>query len=145
MNPDDFEQRLQRQPLREVPDEWRAEILGTASATAATESSRFAHPATSWLSTLNSQLATFLWPHPKAWAGLAAVWMVIFGLKVAPGDEMPLAGKQSTVSPEIMAELQRQKVLFAELVGGDEVRDAKPPKRLPPRPRSERYGETRAV
>ena len=138
MNPDDFEQRLQRQPLRAVPDEWRAEILGTASATAATEASRFPRPATSWLSTL-------LWPHPKAWAGLAAVWMVIFGLRFATGDEMRMAGKQSTVSPEIMAELQRQKVLFAELAGGDEVRDAKPPKRLPPRPRSERYGETRAV
>ncbi|HLP75314.1 MAG TPA: hypothetical protein VK327_00210 [Candidatus Paceibacterota bacterium] len=30
MKPDDFEQRLQRQPMRQVPTEWRAEILHAA-------------------------------------------------------------------------------------------------------------------
>ena len=30
MNSDHFEQRLQRQPLRQIPTEWRAEILSKA-------------------------------------------------------------------------------------------------------------------
>ena len=110
MKPDDFEQRLQRQPLRVVPEEWRAEILGTASSTAATQMSRSADRTTNWLSTL-------LWPHPRAWAGLAAVWMVILGLKLATVDEAHAVGKNSSVTPEVLAELQQQKLLFAELVG----------------------------
>jgi len=27
VKPDDFEQKLQRQPLRQIPGEWREEIL----------------------------------------------------------------------------------------------------------------------
>src|SRR5258708_31493262 len=61
MNSDDFEKRLQRQPLRQVPREWRAEIVQGAEA--ATRKS-------SWLSLLTSYLSPLLWPHPKPWAGL---------------------------------------------------------------------------
>jgi hypothetical protein len=32
MNMDDFEKRLQRQPMRQVPGEWRGEILAAATA-----------------------------------------------------------------------------------------------------------------
>ena len=145
MKPDDFEQRLQLQPLRAVPDEWRAEILGAASATVAAQQNRRAVLTTNWLSTLNSQLSTLLWPHPQAWAGLAAVWLVIFALKLSTGDDGRVVGKKSSMSPEVIAELWQQKLLFTELVGEVEVREAKPPKRLPSRPRSERPGETRSA
>jgi hypothetical protein len=70
MNPDDFEKRLQRQPLRKIPSEWRESILQEAKS-APHSSPVIRH---SFLSTLNSTLSTILWPNPKAWAGLAAVW-----------------------------------------------------------------------
>ena len=141
MNLDDFEQRLQRQPLRPVPDEWRAEILGAANAAVGERQPRAVGSSlnpTSWLREL-------IWPNPQAWAGLAAVWLVIFALKLSTGDDGRVVGKKSSMSPEVIAELWQQKLLFTELVGEVEVREAKPPKRLPSRPRSERPGETRSA
>ena len=141
MKPDDFEQRLQRQPLRAVPSEWRAEILAAANATADARESRSVESSvqsTSWWREL-------VWPNPQAWAGLATVWLVIFVLKLSTGNEARLVAKTSSVSPEVIVELRQQKLLFAELIGGIELRDAKPPKRSPPRPRSERNGETRSA
>ena len=73
---DNFEQKLQRQPLRQVPAEWRGEILVAADVNRRNRSVReftFAATFRRLLSTLNAQLSTILWPHPKAWAGLAAV------------------------------------------------------------------------
>src|SRR5712692_650543 len=86
MNFDDFEQRLQRQPLRHVPPEWRAEILSNAH-----HASRIITPRVSlWraiLSTLNSQLSTFLWPSPKAWASLAAIWLLLLIVNASSNDK----------------------------------------------------------
>src|ERR1039457_121227 len=85
MKPDDFEQRLQRQPVKQIPGEWRAEILAAARvAQTAGHASRITHQ--SFLSTLHHQLSTLLWPHPKTWAGLAAVWIFIFILNFSMRD-----------------------------------------------------------
>jgi hypothetical protein len=130
--PDQFEQRLRRQPLREIPNKWRGEIL--AAAKPATRTS----PRTWFLSTFNHQCSTLFWPHPKAWAGLAAAWIVIFTLHLCTHDESPVVGKKSRVSPEVMAEVRQQQLFFAELAGGNNAREAEPPKFILPRPRSER-------
>jgi hypothetical protein len=128
---DPFEQRLSRQPLRQVPAEWRGEILGAVG-----RASRVEHH--SFLSTLDSQLSTILWPHPVAWAGLAAVWIFIFALSFSMRDRTPVvADKVSPPSPQVIVELRQQQRLLAELLGPREIRDADRQKMFVPKPRSE--------
>ena len=133
MNPDDFEKRLQRQPLRQVPAEWREEILSAARQASLPEHApRTTHhgsPSRSLLSTLNHQLSTLLWPHPAAWAGLAAVWVVILGINLTTRDASPLVAKQaSPVSPQVFMAFQEQERLLTELIGPRETPVAEPPK-----------------
>lgn len=128
---DDFEQRLERQSLREIPGKWRAEILS-----AAREAQTPRH--SSWLSTLNQKLSTVFWPHPAAWAGLTAVWLLIFGVNFSIRDKAPaMAEKESPPSPEVVAELKQQQRMLAELIGTRDVSDADRSKFVP-LPRSER-------
>jgi hypothetical protein len=138
MNADEFEKRLQRQPLRQAPCEWRAEILAAArEAQAPVHASRITHH--SWLSTFNHQLSTLFWPHPRAWAGLAAVWIFIFAVNFSLRDPSPrMAEKSAPPSPEVIVELKKQQRMFAELVGSYESPDADRRKVFSPRPRSER-------
>ena len=137
MKPEDFEQRLQRQPLRQVPAEWRAEILSAAREGQTIRHSSFVIRR-SWLSTLNSQLSTIFWPHPKAWAGLAAVWILIFAVDFSVRDKSPVvAEKAAPPSQEVIAELNKQQQMLAELIGANQAREAVMPRFLP-QPRSER-------
>jgi hypothetical protein len=133
-----FEQRLNRQSLRPIPTDWRAEILSAArEAQAARHASRITHQ--SLLSTFHHQLSTLFWPHPKAWAGLAAVWVIIFAVNFSVRDGSPkLAAKSAPPSPEVMVELKKQQRMFAELVGSYEAPDADRRKIFSPKPRSER-------
>ena len=138
MNADEFEKRLQRQPLRQAPCEWRSEILA-----AARDAQASCHPSPAtrhgWLATFNRQLSILLWPHPKAWAGLAAVWVFVFAVNFSLRDTTPrLAEKSAPPSPEVMVELKKQQRMFAELVGSYESPDADRRKVFSPRPRSER-------
>lgn len=132
-----FEQKLQRQPLREIPGAWRAGILAAAhGAQASRPPSSFTRD--SWLSTINHQLSTLLWPHPKAWSGLAVVWIFIFAVNFFMRDTSPrIAEKSASPSPEVVAELRQQKLLFAELIGPVETHFADRQKLFLPRPRSE--------
>jgi len=142
MNRDDqFEKRLQRQPLRKIPSAWREEILSAAERAAA---SRHSSPATRhpWLSTLNSQLSTLLWPCPQAWAGLAAVWLVILGASFATREAPAMTSRQITPpSPQVRELLKQQEQLLAELVGPLEKPEAGRPRPLAPQPRSQRRDE----
>jgi len=97
------------------------------------------HP---WLSTLNSQLSTLLWPCPQAWAGLAAVWLVILGANCAMREAPTMTSRQITPpSPQVRELLKRQEQLLAELVGPLEKPEAGRPGPLAPRPRSQRRDE----
>jgi hypothetical protein len=133
-----FEQRLSRQPLRQIPPAWRAEILVAARDV---QASRHPSPVTrhNWLATFSQQLSTLFWPHPKAWAGLAAVWILVFAVNFSMRDGSPrLAVTSAPPSPEVMVELKKQQWMFAELVGANEPLDANRRKFFLPRPRSER-------
>jgi hypothetical protein len=139
MKPDDFEKRLQSQSLCKIPSEWRDEILQTAkSATYSPFAIRH------WsLSTLHHRLSTILWPHPKAWAGLAAVWLVITIAYLAAGDTTTQVAKKSPPpTPESLVILQQQQRLLAELVGPPAPRNVDRPKSNATSPRSERRTET---
>ena len=139
MKPDDFEDKLQCQALRKIPGEWRSEILR--------EGRRAAVPNDKWdagtasLPKLNwrTTLSEIFWPNQKAWAGLVAVWIFIFALHFSMRDKTPMiAEKISPPSPEMVAELKQQKLMFAELIGANDLKVADRQKILSPKPRSER-------
>lgn len=130
-----FEKRLQRQPLREAPSAWREEIL---SAARQPQPSRDASGVTwhSLFANLNSRLSTLLWPHPQAWAGLAAAWVLICALNFAYREAAPPASahRVSLPSPQMRELLRAQGQLLAELV--EETPVAGRVKTAPPRPHS---------
>jgi len=129
-----FEERLRRQSLKTIPGDWRTEIL-QASRRAATAPTL----KDNWLSSLNQRLATIFWPHPKAWAGMAAVWILILAVNFSTRDKTPvMAETVSPPSPEVMVELKKQQLLFAELIGFPPAQDADHRKNLVTEPRSER-------
>jgi len=145
MKPDEFEQKLARQAMKPIPGEWRAEILAAAAAEVArrpiSRESAFAARNPSWFATFNQQLSALLWPHPKAWAGLAALWILVFALHFPLRDPAPvLAAQAPPPSPEAVAELRQQQRMLAELIGPAELRVASRQRDLSPKPRSERVG-----
>lgn len=146
MNEDnEFERKLSRQPLKQVPAGWRAEILSAVAAEARQQSGArdftFAGANRSRLSTLGHQLASLLWPHPGAWAALAAVWVCILALNFSLREKIaPSAQVASAPSPEMVAELKSQKKMLAELIGGPELGEADRARTLSPKPHSGRSG-----
>jgi hypothetical protein len=142
MNHDDFEARLQREPLRQLPGEWREGILSAARQASRPEHApRTTQPAPasrSWLSSIYSQLSTLLWPHPVAWTGLAAAWLVILGVNLATRDATTrIARHAAPVSPQVFMAFQEQERLLSELIGPSEPPVAEPPAARLPKPRSE--------
>ena len=139
---ENFEQRLSRQPLRQVPPEWRSEILREERRVAVREiadAGTASLPNQSWPSSILHSLSSLLWPHPKAWAGLAAVWIFIFAVNFTMRDSSPrVAEKSAPPSPEVMVELKKQQRMFAELVGSREPLDVDRPRIFVPKPRGER-------
>jgi hypothetical protein len=134
MKPDEFEKRLQRQMLRPVPAGWRNEILAAAAVQLLGAPKR-----NEGGSTLNALLSTLLWPHPKAWAGLAAAWMVILAVNFSIRDQAPVvAEKAAPPAPEIMVELKQQRRLLAELIGPRDAPVADRSKPLVPQPHTRR-------
>jgi hypothetical protein len=128
MKPDDFEQRLQRQPMRQIPDEWRDDIL--------------AAPRPPPLGSRPSWLSALLWPCPQAWAGLASVWLLVLAFNFATKDKSETAVAQMPpASPEMIEALREQHRLLAELVGRTGPREADRPKATVPAPRSERLSK----
>ncbi|HEX4265482.1 MAG TPA: hypothetical protein VH597_14195 [Verrucomicrobiae bacterium] len=143
MNPDEFEKHLQRQPLRQVPSEWRAEILQAATSArpssldplARRSGAKAARP---------SLLSTILWPNAKAWAGLGCVWILIFALHIASRGNSPMLAQVSAPeSANMMITLKDREQTLVELMGNNSpAKDADKPRRLDPQPRSERPGTT---
>ena len=143
MNLDDFDKRLQRRPSRTIPKEWRAEILSAAkTASGQVHPSRInpedPRPA-QYVSRLRSILSTILWPSPAAWAGLAAIWVIILVVNsTSASGARELAQKVSPPAPEAIAAWKEQERLLTELIGPHETRVADRPKPGAPRPRSDR-------
>ena len=114
----EFENHLQRQPMREVPPHWRARIMAAAQP-----------PPARW--------REWFQPWPQAWATLGAAWAVIFVFHFTTPDEPRAVGHSYPLRSQSFAILQEQTMMMAQLLGptdGDEH-----PATLPvgPKPRSE--------
>jgi hypothetical protein len=131
-----FERRLQNRPLKEIPGEWRAEILANCRGSRVEDR----EPEASWQSTFIARLSAIFWPHPKAWAGLAVVWVCIVMLNFSTHEKPHrVAEKIATApQPEMVAELKQQRLMFAELLGATELRVADRPKSYLPKPQGKR-------
>src|SRR4051812_27090844 len=132
MNNDDFEKRLRQQPLRTPPTEWHERILDSARASESQPACAHAETQLTWWRAL-------LWPSPQAWAGLAAVWVILLVMN-RQSDEKVVLTASSVLSPvQQIADARRERNhLLAELIDespSDAVaEEAKP---FVPRPRSE--------
>lgn len=73
-------------------------------------------PSAFWVAVLWQQL---IWPCRRVWVGLAAAWLVIAALQVLSNGVLSdsTARRASAPAPEIMALLQEQRLLRAELLG----------------------------
>ena len=143
MNSEDFERHLGRQPLRQVPAVWRTDILAAAreaaSVAPAPSRGRYTPGLSSVAATVRQHISALLWPHPAAWAGLAALWLVIGVLGLATRDASPrVAHRASPPSAQVFVAFREQERLLAELLGPREAPTAERPKPVLPQPRSER-------
>ena len=96
----DFENELKKQPLRAVPEHWRAQILNTAR-----NAMPGVKPAWSWWD--------LFWPSPKAWGALAAAWAVLFCFNMVTREQ-----GTSTERPEaaqIRMAVEQRRELQAEI------------------------------
>ena len=119
MNIDDLEQKLRRQPLREVPRECRAQILSACGApvsdparsnASGTISTRRAGGRRSetpwWLAWLN--------PSRAGWAALAAAWLLIAGFQLATHSDATRT--EISAAPASAESWLEQRRLIAELL-----------------------------
>jgi hypothetical protein len=127
----DFENQLERQTMREPPRQWRAEILAAAAS-----SPPAAIAARPWRS--GGGLSSWLWPHPRAWAGLAAAWAVILLLHVTAADGPRLARNPYGQTRQSIAIMQQRTLMMAQLLGSMENDASFPALPASPKPRSER-------
>jgi len=139
---DQFEKRLQELPQRPIPAAWRQQIL--SAATEATSSRRLRSAVRpTLLSNLSTNFTRLLWPHPTAWAALAAVWFLVLGLNFAAREPARPEAAHAMVpaSPQMLEMLRQQQQMLAELAGSLERPEASHHKVFFPQPRSQRRQE----
>jgi hypothetical protein len=133
----EFEKRLEQLPMRAVPPEWRNEILQHAKAAAA-ESATAKSVHESLFQSFQSRLIELLWPCPKAWGGLAAVWIMIAGLNLSVSDEpLQMADQGKTASVQWRMAMQEQQKVLNEFTFVVSRSPADRPRRTVPGPRSQ--------
>jgi hypothetical protein len=132
-----FEEHLCRQPLREVPADWRREILSAARAEGVPEVSRRA-VRESLAGRFRRRLNTWLWPHPVAWSVLGVCWVVILAVNLSLHEPVPLLAKKSLpMNADALAEFKRERLLLVELAGAQETPDVDRAKKNAQQPRTE--------
>jgi len=85
-----------------------------------------------------------VWSSRRAWAGLAAVWLLILAGNLALHDQpRTLAGKRSPASREVVMAFKERQVILAEILGDQshlKTSEAVRPKAAP-RPRTQHTSE----
>jgi hypothetical protein len=136
MKPDEFEQRLRRQSWREVPPAWRREILAAARAAGSPDHPREPAAARWW-----GQLSFLLWPSPRAWAAVAAAWLVILSGNLLINAGAPAASGQPMNEAHLMENLRQRQRAMAELLEPAETIES--PGTMRPAPRGDLRGANR--
>ena len=121
----DFESELKKQPIRRVPEHWRAQILREAGSPGHSPS----HDQPWW--------AALLWPSPKAWGALVAAWAVMMGFSVANRESS--ARDEGAEAAQVRMAMEEKRRLQAE------VEEASLRFEEQPKPRSERSGNTKSA
>jgi hypothetical protein len=139
---DPFQHRLERQPQRAIPAAWREEILNAAHDAAS--SHQAVTTSAPLFSCLKPWLSALLWPHPKAWAGLGLIWLLVFSLNLATQDSSGSAvvRQAAPISPQMRELLLQQEQLVAELAGFSAESKTSPARPVTSQPRSQRREET---
>ncbi len=136
MNSESFEKKLQLQTPRRIPPEWREGILSSVRANAAD----FPRSRSGWSWSVALEcLHVLLWPCPRAWAVLAAVWLVILGFQFSARDNSSADGIHPLAASAAALALKEREQVLTEL-----LREAEPlpaqslPSLAVPPPRTER-------
>ena len=143
-DPETFENRLARQPLRNVPAAWRDEILSAAEAARPRVAARpTAEREADWAVGWRLRFARF----PLAWASLAALWIALIGINLmlpGPFARLPSTGLPSAHLSTLAAlevTLSDSPSPTTELCPPAKTAPALIPPDAPVRPRSERRRE----
>ena len=144
MNADEFEQSLEHQPIRQVPADWRGQILSAAREASGSAKHYSAASVPTTFSIWRAHLASLLWPSPKAWTALAAVWLLLAGanritLSFTPG----LADAGTRLAPATIAAWKEQERILDELIQPAGIPKAEAIAPAKPRPHSELTGPPR--
>jgi hypothetical protein len=140
-NDSQFEDRLRRQSPKEVPGEWRKDILREAARAAEVQRVPRTRPLWEWLDLLRGGLLST----PRAWVGLATVWAAILVLNQSGGPDSTSTMAAPISAAQAQMALKQKQFLMAELAGRTETREAVQPRAIAPGPRSQRREETSAV
>jgi hypothetical protein len=137
MNTDDFEKKLQRQPLRQIPGYWREAILRTAQEQGSSSAQR-SQPVL-----IRALLITWrelIQPCRYAWSGMAALWLIFWMVnsRMQPADNPRRMEPSTRVASERIRFLEEQRRVLVELTGPIDLSPAEPSRRAPPKPHSER-------
>lgn len=138
MNMDDFEKKLQRQPLRHIPGDWRDAILRTAQ-------ERTSCPAAKHSNSVLTRAVQTTWreliqPCRYAWSGMAALWF-IFWLINAHTEDTETSRQMATSTGSGFKRIQvfeEQRRVLVELTGPNDLSPAEPSRPAHAKPRSER-------
>src|SRR5437879_5794794 len=108
MKPDDFEKRLQRQPLRPIPTEWREEVLSRAHD--AYHATRDTHQSFQW----REFLVSLRWHL----AGMSAAWLIALFLNTEPSPPpTATAANPNTPPPEqLLTSLRENRRQLLEMI-----------------------------
>jgi hypothetical protein len=102
MNSNDFEKKLREQSWQEIPGHWQKQILDAARL------GEVQKEKTDW----KERLGQFFWPHPKVWAALATVWVILLFANMSGEETSEVSPNSLVASPSFAEQLQ----LRAELL-----------------------------
>ena len=105
---------------------------------AAKTQSGLAFFASSCLCCSNTLWRNLIWPSRRIWAGLAAIWILIFVANISMRDHSQITMAKSSPTPEMIMAWRQQERLLTELIGPTEARAAVPPRTILPQPSSQR-------
>jgi hypothetical protein len=141
MNFDDFEKKLQHQPLRQIPSNWRESILRQA---------REQTPSTT-LRPLLIRAVLIIWreliqPCRYAWSAMAALWLAFWMINshIEFAEPTTRMAKSSPAASEQIRSFAEQRRVLVELTSPIDLSPAERPRRSDPKPHSERVLQIRS-